>query len=139
MTLLTPQIRDALTAGHLAHLVTLNPDGSPQTTVVWTDVEGDEIVTAHMRLHKKVRNVRADPRVSLSLLLGGRNDHGLDHYLVIEGTARVTDGGAVALLNHLGHVYLGPDVDYPPGGGSPEDGYVLRTTPTAVRGVLPWE
>jgi hypothetical protein len=45
MTMLSDSIREALTAGHLAHLVTINPDGSPHVTIVWIGLEGDEIVS----------------------------------------------------------------------------------------------
>jgi hypothetical protein len=42
---LTNAARVALTAGNLAHLVTLNQDGSPQITLVWVGIEDDEIVS----------------------------------------------------------------------------------------------
>lgn len=135
--LLTPEVEAALTAGHLAHLVTINPDGSPQASIIWVGVEGDEIVSGHLPLNKKLRNVQRDPRVTISMQLPGRNAWGLDHYLVVEGTARVTEGGAAELLQRLAYVYLGPDVTFP-GMPDPPPGYVLRTTPTKVRGVLPW-
>ncbi len=57
---LSDAVRQALTAGHLAHLVTLNPDGSPQVSVVWVGLDGDEIVCGHLGSWKKVRNVQID-------------------------------------------------------------------------------
>jgi PPOX class probable F420-dependent enzyme len=84
MTMLPDPIREALTAGHLAHLVTINPDGSPHVTIVWIGLEGDEIVSGHLPLHRKLRNVQRDPRVSLSIEVGGHNE-GLANYLVVEG------------------------------------------------------
>ena len=141
MTVLTGEVRAALTGGHLAHLVTLNPDGSPQATVVWVGLEGDEIVSGHMGSWQKVRNVRRDPRVVLTMVTGGANDLGLAHYLIVRGTARVTEGGAAALLQRLAAVYLGPGVPFPPlpPGADPPPGYVLRITPTHVGGVGPWQ
>jgi len=130
--------RAALIAGHLAHMVTLDEDGSPQVTIVWTGMEDDEIVTAHMGAWKKVRNVQRDPRVALSLETGGRNEMGLDNYLVVHGTARVQEGGAAELLQRLAEVYIGPGVKFPPM-DDPPPGYVLRTTPTRVLGVGPWQ
>jgi PPOX class probable F420-dependent enzyme len=137
MTVLNPAARQALTAGHLAHLVTLNPDGSPQVTAVWVGLDGDELVTAHLRAHRKVRNVRQDPRVVLSIETGERDPSGLDHYLVVYGEARVQEGGAPELLQRLAHTYLGPDVRFPPM-ADPPAGYVLRITPHRVTGVGPW-
>lgn len=137
MTLLTPAVREALTAGHLAHLVTVDPDGAPQVTIVWTGVDEDEIVTAHLMASKKVRNVQRDSRVAISVETGGRNEMGLDNYLVVHGTARIQDGGAPELLQRLAEVYLGPGIPFPPM-PDPPPGFVLRTTPTRVLGVGPW-
>jgi len=138
VALLNEAARAALTAGHLAHMVTVDPDGTPQVTVVWTGIEGDDIVTAHMGAWKKVRNVQGDPRVALSVETGGRNEMGLDHYLVVHGTAVVQEGGAPELLQRLAEVYLGPGVKFPPM-ENPPGGFVLRTTPTRVLGVGPWQ
>ena len=56
--------REFIGQGADATLVTLNPDGSPQVTVVWVALQstpdGDELVTAHLAEHKKVRNMRQD-------------------------------------------------------------------------------
>ena len=56
----------------LAHLVTLSPGGSPQVTIVWVGLDADEIVAAHLPEHRKVRNIRNDPRVALSIETDGR-------------------------------------------------------------------
>jgi PPOX class probable F420-dependent enzyme len=98
----------------LAHLVTLDPDGRPQVSIVWIGVDGDELVAAHLPEHRKVRNIRRDPRVALSVEAGTRNEIGLDEYIVIHGSARITEGGAAALLQQLARVYLGPEVKFPP-------------------------
>ena len=68
-----------------AHFVTINPDGSPHLTIVRIGLEGDEIVSGHLPLHRKLRNVQRDPRVSLSIEVGGHNEMGLANYLVVEG------------------------------------------------------
>ena len=137
MTVLTPGAREVLTAGRLAHLVTVNADGSPQVSIVWVGLDGDEIVSGHMGVRQKLRNVERDPRVVLSLETGIRNAMGLDEYLVVRGAARVTEGGAADLLQRLAHVYLGPDTRFPPG-DNPPPGYVLRITPESISGVGPW-
>jgi PPOX class probable F420-dependent enzyme len=118
-------------------MVTINPDGSPQVAVVWVGVEGDEIVSGHLRLQQKIRNVQRDSRVVLSMETGVRNPMGLDEYLIVRGSARVTEGGAPELLQRLARVYLGPDVKFPPM-DDPPPGYVLRITPESVGGVGPW-
>ena len=113
MTSLPDSAKAVLESPALAHLVTLNPDGSPQVSIVWVGLDGDEIVAGHLPEHRKVRNIRNDSRVALSLETGKHNAMGLNEYLVIHGTARITEGGAAALLQRLAHTYLGPDVRFP--------------------------
>jgi PPOX class probable F420-dependent enzyme len=138
MITLNDEVRAALAAGHLAHLVTLNSDGSPQVAIVWVGLDGDDIVSAHLsETQQKLRNVRRDPRVALSLETGGRNEFGLDHYLVVYGRARLEAGGAPELLQRLARVYLGPDVKFPPM-DDPPPGVIMRITPDRVAGVGPW-
>jgi len=137
MAVLTPEARALLQSDALVHLVTLNPDGSPQLSCVWVGVEGEEIFSGHLQRRQKVRNVERDERVVLSVEGPGVNERGLREYLVVHGRARVQEGGAAALLQQLAHVYLGPEVVFPaPGFDAP--GYVLRITPERVGGVGPW-
>src|SRR5437764_12391922 len=123
MTAIPDDARRVLEGRALAHLVTLEPDGRPQVSIVWVGVEGDEIVAAHLPEHRKVRNIRRDPRVALSVEAGTRNQMGLDEYIVVHGHARITDGGAPELLQQLARTYLGPDVRFPPM-DDPPPGYI---------------
>src|ERR1700730_3347516 len=107
-------VREVLAKAPLAHLTTLNKDGSPQVTVVWVGIENEEFVIGHLAVHQKLKNIRRDPRVALSLLGDKTNAQGLREYLVVYGNARVTEGGAVALLQRLAPLYLGPNADFPP-------------------------
>lgn len=128
--------REVITSGRLAHLATINADGSPHVTIVWVDLDGDEVVIGKLMPDRKVANIRRDPRVSFSVEADG--DHlGMQYHLVVEGTAEVTEGGAPALLNRLGKRYIGPDADFPPMPDPPE-GYTIRITPTRIRGMGPW-
>jgi PPOX class probable F420-dependent enzyme len=133
-----PEIRTLIATGPLAHLSTVNADGSPQVSVVWIGIDGEEFVTAHMGAWQKVKNVRRDPRVALSLLAGGTNAMGLREYLVVYGTARVTEGGAAELLQRLARIYLGPSAEFPPEPFRSRPGYILRITPDRFAGIGPW-
>jgi PPOX class probable F420-dependent enzyme len=137
MVSLGPEARALLESSALVHMVTVNPDGSPQVTIVWAGLDGDEIVSGHMFPNQKVRNVRRDPRVSLSIEGTGLSSRGLKEYLVVHGHARLDEGGAPELLQRLAHVYLGPDVRFPPM-DDPPAGFVMRITPERVGGVGPW-
>lgn len=137
MPVLTDPVRAALTSGHLAHLVTIEPDGRPQVSVVWVGVQGDEIVSAHLGNRRKLDNIRRDPRVVLSLETGESDPAGLAHYLVVHGRGRITEGGAPELLQELATVYLGPGVKFPPI-DDPPPGLILRIIPDRVGGFGPW-
>jgi len=130
-------VREVIDKGPLAHLTTLNPNGSPQVTVVWVGIDGEEFVMGHFAIHKKVRNIRRDPRVALSLL-GYNTTQGMREYVVVYGTARVTDGGAVPLLQRLAPIYLGPGAEYPPASMRNIAGYVTRIVPARFSGIGPW-
>lgn len=129
--------REVLEGRALAHLVTLEPDGRPQISIVWIGLEGDEIVAAHLPEHRKVRNIRRDSRVALSVEAGTRNEMGLDEYIVVHGRARITEGGAPELLQQLARTYLGPDVKFPPM-DDPPPGYITHITVERIGGVGPW-
>jgi PPOX class probable F420-dependent enzyme len=136
-SLLTDEVRQVLTSGKLAHLVTIEPDGSPHVTIVWVGLDDNEIVAGHLGIWRKVRNIRRDSRVALSIETGGKNEIGLDEYLVVYGAARVTEGGAPQLLQQLAYTYLGRNVKFPPM-DNPPAGYVTRITAEKVGGVGPW-
>ena len=138
MTTLSQPIRDFLASAPLAHVVTLGPDGDPHVSMAWVGVEDGEIVIGTMGDQHKLRNLRADPRIAVSFQAPGRNPYGLDHYLVLRGRARVTEGGAADLLQRLAHVYLGPEVVFP-GMPNPPPGYVIRIAVEKVSGIGPWE
>ena len=61
-------VREMIAKGPFAHLTTLNSKGGPQVTVVWIGIENEEIVMGHLVMHQKVKNIRRDARVALSLL-----------------------------------------------------------------------
>jgi PPOX class probable F420-dependent enzyme len=138
MTLLNSAARALLESDALAHLVTLNSDGSPQVTCVWVGLDGDDIVSGHLDPRQKLRNVRRDPRVVLSVESPTINAMGLREYLVVHGRGRVEQGDAAALLQRLAHVYIGPDVTFPPPEYAAPGGYILRITPERIGGAGPW-
>jgi PPOX class probable F420-dependent enzyme len=129
--------KKVLDSAALAHLVTLNSDGSPQVTCAWVGVEDDEIVLATLFDQRKLRNMRRDPRVTLSFETAIVNEMGLTEYLVVNGRARVTEGGAPQLLQELAWTYLGPEVIYPPM-PDPPPGYVTRIEVERLGGIGPW-
>lgn len=130
-------IRSLIESGRPAHLVTLNRDGSPQVTLVWIGLEGDELVAGHLPRHQKVKNIERDPRVAISIESDTKSALGLTEYAVLYGKARIQSGGAPELLQRLAHTYLGPGVRFPPM-ENPPSGYVTRVEVDRIAGVGPW-
>jgi PPOX class probable F420-dependent enzyme len=134
---LPDEARLVIESDALAHVTTIDPDGRPQTTLAWVGLEGDEIVFATLPEQRKLRNLRRDPRITISIQTERVTPYGLHEYLVIYGTARVTDGGGPEVLQRLAHTYLGPDVTFPPM-PDPPPGFVTRVTVDRLGGVGPW-
>jgi PPOX class probable F420-dependent enzyme len=130
-------VEQLVASGPIAHVVTLNADGSPHVSLAWLGMEGDELVIGTIPDQAKLRNIRRDPRVAVSMVTGTRNAYGLDEYVVLHGRARLTDGGAPELLQRLAHVYLGPDVRFPPM-PDPPPGWVIRIAVDRIVGIGPW-
>jgi PPOX class probable F420-dependent enzyme len=128
--------RELIGNGADATLVTLNPDGSPQVSVVWVALrstpDGDELVTGHLSEHKKVRNVRRDPRVAVTIVNPGDVGKTLRSYISIDGTAHIEEGGAPELLKELSAELLDPNV-FPP--KDAPAGYVTHIRIDKVGGV----
>jgi PPOX class probable F420-dependent enzyme len=127
-------------SGADATLVTINSDGSPQVSLVWVALQStpegdDELVTAHLMEHQKIRNVRRDPRVALTILSTDLSAP-MTPYLAIQGTARIEEGGAPELLTELAHTMIGRDANFPPPDSPP--GYLTRIRINKIGGMGPW-
>ena len=129
--------RDFLASGPLAHVVTLNRDGSPQVSCTWITVDGDELVIATLGEGQKIKNLRRDPRITLSFQAETRTAMGLTEYLVVHGRATIEVGGAAALLQEQASTYIGPGTRFPPM-DNPPPGYRIRVQIERIGGVGPW-
>ena len=138
MVTIPASARDLLATGPLAHVVTLDPDGAPHVTLAWAGFDGDELLMAtfFMLEQKKLRNLRRDPRVVLSFHAKGHTGEGLHPYLVIQGRARITEGGALEVMDHLAQYYLGPGQQFPM--RDVPEGVVVHVTVERIYGQGPW-
>ena len=100
---------DLLKRPTFANLATLNADGSPQVTPVWVDYDGKHVRFNSAKGRVKDKNVRRDPRVSVSL----QDPANPYRYLEIRGrVVEITEKGADDHINKLSQKYLGKPV-YP--------------------------
>ncbi len=136
MTVLPGELRDLIESGPLAHLSTINADGSPQVTVIWIGMDGDDLVSGHMSRWAKLRNIERDPRVVLSLDAAREPGVFMNPYAVLRARATVQPSDdAWDLLNRLAKVYVSPDTEFPAARGP---GYIVRYSVERIGGVGPW-
>ncbi len=136
MTVLPPELRDLIESGPLAHLSTINADGSPQVTVIWIGLDGDDLVSGHMSRYAKLRNIERDPRVVLSFDAPREPGVFMNPYAVLRARAAAAPSDAAwDLLNRLAKVYVSPDTEFPAPRGP---GYIVRYSVERVGGVGPW-
>ncbi|MHB8525212.1 MAG: PPOX class F420-dependent oxidoreductase [Candidatus Acidiferrales bacterium] len=92
-----------------ANLATVMPDGSPQVTPVWVDFDGNHVLFNSALGRVKDKNIRRDPRVSLSV----QDPENPYRYLEVRGrVVEITENGADEHINKLSQKYLGKPV-YP--------------------------
>jgi PPOX class probable F420-dependent enzyme len=133
---LPPELRDLIASGPMAHLSTVNPDGSPQVSVIWIGLDGDDLVSGHMGRYAKLRNIERDPRVVLSFDAQREPGVFLNPYAVVRARATVSASDETwDLLNRLTKVYMSPDADFPAPKGP---GYIARYSIERVSGIGPW-
>lgn len=117
--MLNDSVRALLDAPIPAVLATVNPDGSPQTSVVWGGRDGDDLLVSTAAGRRKERNLRRDPRASLTLY----DPADPLRYAEIRGVATITEDIGRSLAVVLAEQYegpgAGPGVPRPPGRGSP--------------------
>ena len=98
--------RDLFSKRAFAALGTLMPDGRPQVTPVWVDLEGDRVIFNSAKGRQKDLNVRRDPRVALSIV----DPDNPYRYLEIRGrVTEITEEGADAHIDKMAKKYLGVD------------------------------
>ncbi len=112
------------------HLATINQDGSPQVSPVWVDFDGANVVINSEQKRRKVRNMKRDPRVALSV----QDPANPYHYIEIRGrVVEITPKGGVEHIDKLAKKYMGVD-QYP--GNQPGDvRVIIKIEPEHVTGM----
>ena len=107
MTATIPEsFRDLLQKRAFAHLATLMPDGSPQVTPVWVDLDGSHVRINTAKGRVKDKNMRRNGRVALAI----QDPDNPYRYLAVRGQVEeVTEAGADAHIDSLAKKYLGQD------------------------------
>lgn len=110
---------------HFAVFASLNADGSPQTSVVWYEWDGEALLFSAMAHRRKVRNIERDPRVSVTIFDVANPYQSVE----IRGTASVSPDPERAMSRQLTHRYLGED---PPSDPPGTERVIIRVVPSKV-------
>ena len=132
MAITLPQpIRTLLEHKAYGHVVTLNAKGQPRLTMVWMDVDGDEVLFNTAEGRKKTQDLRRDPRVIVSV----QDHNNPQSYAVFYGMARtITEEGARVHIDKLAKRFIGLD-KYP--GPPHETRLIVRISVDRISGVAP--
>lgn len=120
-------------------MVTVNPDGSPQASLMWVSRDGDNLLFGVEQHRVKVRNLRRDPRVTV-LVDDDTMSGGLRQHLIVHGT--VTFSGPdipeefAAFMDRQARRYLG--TDYPFANRLSASALIGRIRVKRIGGVGPW-
>ena len=124
-TSLPDKVRTLVDAPTFAVVTTINPDGSPQSTVVWVKRDGDDVLFSTVRGRKKTRNMERDARVSICAY----DPADPYEYFTVEGSVTLDEQGGRELIDELSHKYVGQAYT---GDGPEAVRVVCRLTPDRV-------
>jgi PPOX class probable F420-dependent enzyme len=98
-------VRALITEPIFFHAATINPDGSPQVSVVWADLEGERFVFSTAEGRVKPRNLRRDPRITISFTAPDNPYRNI----VLQGRAVEIENRGMALIDRMARKYTGSD------------------------------
>jgi PPOX class probable F420-dependent enzyme len=131
MPIALPQsLRTLLNDKAYGHVVTFTAKDQPRVTMVWMDVDGDEVLFNTAEGRNKIKDLRRDPRVIVSV----QDRNNPQAYAVFHGKARITEEGARAHIDKLAKRFLGVD-KYP--GPPTEARLIVRISVDRVSGIGP--
>jgi len=127
---LTPEQRKLLDDKNFAFVATLGPDGAPQVTPVWVEYDGKYVVFNTEQKRAKVRNLKRDPRVAISV---AAHDNPYSYIEIRGRVVEITPQGGAEGIDRLAKKYIGQD-KYP--WNKPDDVRVLvKVEPEKVSGM----
>jgi PPOX class probable F420-dependent enzyme len=127
MAQLTEKQADLFRGKNWGTVVTLRKDGSPHSTPVWVDTDGEHVIFNTVIGRLKEKHIRRDPRVAVTVIPAADQQSG---YVSVTGTAEFVDEGALEHIDKMALKYLGQE-KYPylqPG----EQRVIVKVTPDKV-------
>jgi PPOX class probable F420-dependent enzyme len=129
---------DLLNSTQLAHVITINPDGTPHVTVVWVETDGHTILFGAQAHRRKITNLARDPRVQVSMDSPNANSVGMRYHLLVHEHAELETTGYADLMDRLARRYSGAPRFFMSLRGGEVDFRQVRITPYRIGGYGPW-
>ncbi len=126
MAAIPEKFKDLLDKPALAHVATVTPNGSPRTSPMWFEWDGERILLSHTKARAKYRDVQANPRVALSIV----DPDDPYRYLEVRGPVEIEDDPEKTLIHRLAKKYMGKDRYEWDGPG--DERVIFRVTPERV-------
>ncbi|TYB69970.1 PPOX class F420-dependent oxidoreductase [Nonomuraea sp. PA05] len=124
MAELSEDVRKLLDTPNYATVTSLNPDGGPQSSVVWVRTDGDDVLFSTAKGRRKPRNFERDPRASL-LVIDPQNPY---RYVEVRGRVTMTPDPEGELIEELSQKYQGTSWTDKPG----TERLIVRISPDRV-------
>ena len=122
MAALTDKQLELIRGKNFAAVATLKEDGTPQTSIVWIDADGRDLIFNTTNARAKGRHLRRDPRISVTVF-DKENPY---RYFEIEGRAELIEEGADEHMHTLSQKYRGEDFE------NPTDRVIVKVRPERV-------
>jgi PPOX class probable F420-dependent enzyme len=126
MTRLPDKARTLFDGKNFAVLSTLEPDGRPQSTVVWVKRDEDDLLFALPKSRRKIANLSRDPRAAVVIFDAASPYESVQ----VQGTASIADDPDGVLIDELSHKYTGGP--YPGFAGPNPEWVIARITADKV-------
>lgn len=126
MAAIPEKLKDLLDSTAIAHVATVTPGGSPRTSPMWFEWDGEHVLLSHTKARAKTRDVKANPRIALSIA-DPANPY---RYLEIRGPVEIEDDPDKTLINRLAKKYRG--VDRYEWDGPGDERVIFKVTPERV-------
>lgn len=131
MARLTPEARTLFDGKNFAVLSTLEPDGTPHSTVVWVGRDDDDLLFALPRGRRKIANLQRDPRAAVVVFDAARPYESVQ----VQGSATLADDPGGSQIDELSHKYTG--APYPGFAGPNPDWVTVRVRTERFHGSWP--
>lgn len=109
MATLTPEQRALFEGRNLVTVATIGKDGTPRSTAIWVDIDGDDIILNGANSRAWLQNLRRDPHVALNIF---DVNNIYNQVNIIGEVVSITADGAEEHIDKLSHKYNGQDYPY---------------------------